>query len=302
MTQVDPMSYVGERVQNSFFFAHTDYEEVHKLIMSFGNKRTTLNNIPIIVLKKVSHVLTPLIVTLFNESATEGIFPEKLKLGRVIPLHKNGPQDLVENFRPITTLSIFSKIFEKLVHKRMTSFIMKYNLLSDNQFGFTAGKSTSDAILKFLDNAYDSLNNNNYLLTIYLDFSRAFDTISHDILLRKLEHYGFRNEIHSWFKSFLCNRKQFVSIGETESDIIETTLGVPQGSTLGPLAFLIYINDMHNCLPNMKIIHFADDSTMFMHYKKNNDCSSTVNDDLMALDSWLSANRLFLNIKKKTNI
>ena len=165
-----------------FFFAHTDYEEVHKLIMSFGNKRTTLNNIPIIVLKKVSHVLAPLIVTLFNESATEGIFPEKLKLGRVIPLHKNGPQDLVENFRPITTLSIFSKIFEKLVHKRMTSFIMKYNLLSDNQFGFTAGKSTSDAILKFLDNAYDSLNNNNYLLTIYLDFSRAFDTISHDIL------------------------------------------------------------------------------------------------------------------------
>merc|ERR1712237_256894 len=116
----------------------------------------------------------------------------------------------------MTILSIFSKVFEKLVHKRLYSVIKKYNILNENQFGFQKGKSTSDAMLEFLDNAYESLNNGNHLLTIYLDFSKAFDTISHDILLAKREHYGFRNEIKCWLQSYLQGRSQYVSIGDSK--------------------------------------------------------------------------------------
>ena len=294
----DPLFYLGERNPHSFYFGDTSIDEVTRLIMSFKNKNTSVNNLPVFILKRVCHVVAPFIVKLFNESISLGIFPDKLKIGRIIPLHKGGPRNCAGNFRPITTLSVFSKVFEKLVYKRLSSFIKKFNILNNNQFGFQKGKSTSDAILEFLDHAYDSLNDSSFLLTIYLDFSKAFDTISFDILLEKLGHYGFRNEIKCWVQSYLQGRHQFVSIGNSNSGMLETKMGVPQGSTLGPLLFLIYISDMRNALSNMKIIHFADDSTLYLDYNKNINCSYLVNYDLETLNSWLSINKLYLNINK----
>ena len=176
-----------------------------------------MNNIPIFVLKKIAHIIAPLLSDLFNDSIKYGTFPEKLKIGRVIPIHKSGSHKNITNYRPITTLSVFSKIFEKLVHKRLSKFISKYNLINDNQFGFLKNKNTSDAILEFLDNLYDSLNNNQLHLALYLDFSKAFDTVNHDILMSKLFHMGFRNEIYSWLKSYLSNRRQFVAINDNIS-------------------------------------------------------------------------------------
>ena len=189
---INPLSYLGSRNENSFVFNPTTSDEIFKIVNSFKNKRTCLNNLRVFILKKVSHILSPMIADLFNDSISSGVFPEKLKLGRVIPLHKTGPKNQINNFRPITTLSVFSKVFEKLVHKRLCSFIKKHNILNDNQFGFQKNKNTSDAILEFLDNSYDSLNDNNFLMTIFLDFSKAFDTISLNILLKKLQHYGSR--------------------------------------------------------------------------------------------------------------
>ena len=136
--------------------------------------------------KKISHVIAPILSELFNESIDSGVFPNKMKTGRVVPLFKEGDSTDILNYRPISTLTVYSKIFEKLVHKRLISFISKYNLIKPNQFGFQTNKSTSDAIVDFLENIYDSFNEHKHYLSIYLDFSKAFDTICHEILLKKL--------------------------------------------------------------------------------------------------------------------
>ena len=297
-TDTNPINYLGDRHLNSFSFMATTPQEIINIIKLFENKKTSLNNIPIFVLKKISHIISPLLSDIFNHSINSGVFPDKLKMGRVTPLHKEGDLADVSNYRPITTLSVFSKLFEKLVHKRMTSFISRYNLIKPNQFGFQKNKCTSDAILEFLENVYDSYNENKYYLAILLDFSKAFDTISHDILLKKLEHIGFRGPIHQWIKSYLTNRKQFVNIGTSSSDILNTKMGVPQGSTLGPLLFILYINDMSDSLDDLNIVHFADDSTIHTSFNKHTNIAPYINTKLSLISEWLTANKLHLNIGK----
>ena len=294
----DSLLFMGERTLNSFVFYQTDCSEISHLIDSFKNKKTNINNIPVFVIKKVSPVICPMLAQLFNESIVYGKFPNKLKLGRVIPLHKSGSSTILKNYRPITTLSIFSKIFEKLVHVRMTSFIKENDIIKPNQFGFQKNKSTSDAILEFLENVYESFEENNYYLALYLDFSKAFDTISHDILLKKLDYIGFRGPIQSWIRSFLSGRSQYVEVGGSVSCSLPITIGVPQGSTLGPLFFILYINDMINSLTNMDIIHFADDSTLHVKFAKNSNISTMVNNELYSINNWLKVNKLCLNIDK----
>ena len=156
----DPLNNLGPRCMNSFSFMGTTPQEVFNTIKTFKNKKTAINTIPIAVFKKISPIISPLLSQLFNESIEAGVFPDKLKTGRVIPLFKEGDATNVINYRPITTLSIYSKNFEKLVHKRMTSFISRFNLINPNQFGFQKNKCTSDAILKFMENVYEAFNNN----------------------------------------------------------------------------------------------------------------------------------------------
>ena len=285
---LNPINNLGDRHQNSFSFMATTPQEVFNTIKKFDNKKSSLNNIPIFILKKISYIISPLLSDIFNHSINDGIFPEKLKTGRVTPIHKEGDLNDVSNYRPITSLSVFSKLFEKLVHKRMNSFISRYNLIKPNQFGFQKNKCTSDAILEFLENVYDSFNENKYYLAVFLDFSKAFDTISHDILLRKLEHMGFCGP----------NRKQCVNLGGSLSDILDTKMGVPQGSTLGPLLFILYINDMSNSLENLKIVHFADDSTIHTTLNKSMNIAPQINTSLSCINNWLIANKLYLNIGK----
>ena len=272
--------------------------EVFNIIKKFKNKKTSLNNIPITVIKMISHVISPLLSELFNESITAGVFPDKLKTGRVVPLFKSGTTTEISNFRPITTLSVYSKVFEKLVHKRISSFVSQYGLIRPNQFGFQSNKNTSDAILEFLENIYTSFNENKYHIAIFLDFSKAFDTICHKILLKKIEHMGFRGPIHQWLSSYLTNRKQYVNMGDSSSDTLNVKMGVPQGSTLGPLLFILYINDMSNCLSDLNVIHFADDSTLHISSEKNVNPAVFINYELAAIDVWLTANKLYLNIDK----
>ena len=297
-TNTDPCTYLTQRNRNSFFFFPTDSEEICSLVSKFKSKKTSVDKLPIHVLKVIIPLLAPSLAKLFNESIITGTFPEALKTGCVIPLHKSGSRSIRSNYRPITTLSVFSKIFEKLVHKRMISFIKKFKILQNNQFGFQENKCTADAILEFLDNGYESLNKSKHLLTIYLDFSKAFDTISIDILLKKLEHYGFRDQINSWLQSYLINRKQLVKINNTSSNTLVTKMGVPQGSTLGPLLFILYISDMKQALSVMNVLHFADDSTLYLEIDKNSNCTPVINRDLESLNDWLLANKLFLNVDK----
>ncbi len=227
-----------------------------------------------------------------------GIFPHKLKLAKVVPVYKSEDKMLVSNYRPISVLPVFSKILEKLMHFRLETFINKHNILSQNQFGFREKYSTNMALLDIIDNITQTLDSKAYSLGIFLDLSKAFDTIDHTILLSKLENYGVRGLALNWFKSYLSNRQQSVEINTNISLMQPITCGVPQGSILGPLLFIIYINDITKVSTQMKSILFADDTNLLLNDSDLTRLILKANAELQKITNWLKINKLSLNIKK----
>ena len=190
---------------------------------------------PIRVIKKLSNILTPVLTAHFNSAMAEGKFPSILKIGKITPIFKKDDEQLLENYRPISTLPIFGKIFEKLIYSRLYGFFASNGILNKNQFGFRQGHSTSHA----LNYSINHIKKGNHVLGIFIDLSKAFDTIDHDILIKKLENYGIRGVALELIKSYLADRTQYVNVlGET-SEKLHVLFGVPQGSCLGPLLFLI---------------------------------------------------------------
>ena len=295
-SNVDPLSFLKFN-KRSFRFFECDNDEIINIFQSMKNKKSAIQDIPVFVYKYIAAIIAPILKNLINESVNTGIFPNILKIARVIPLHKGGSKKQVKNYRPISILPILSKIFEKVMKSRIVCFFEKFELFSPNQFGFRGNKSTTDAILKFLDEDYSSLESKNMLLSIYLDFSKAFDTIDHHLLCQKLNYYGIRRNVNKWFESYLSSRKQFVAINNCNSETKELSYGVPQGSILGPLLFLIYINDMQECT-TLKLIHYADDSTAYTSHNNLIPLCSLVNEELHKIDNWTRANKLSLNIDK----
>ena len=176
----------------------------------------------------------------FNSSFETGIVPDKFKIARVFPIFKNGLESNVSNYRPISLLSVFNRVLEKLMYKRLIKFNEKRNLIYDKQFGFRSHHSTEHAILSIVDKIQEAIEKGEFSCGIFLDFRKAFDTVNHEILLSKLEHYGIRGIAKEWFASYLNNRRQFTSIGNINSEENAISCGVPQGSVLGPLFFNLY--------------------------------------------------------------
>ena len=235
---------------------------------------------------------------MFNCSFSLGVVPDSFKTARVLPVFKKGSETSPNNYRPISLLSIFNRILERLMYKRLVNFIDKYNILFNKQFGFRSGHSTDHAILCILDKIQSSVESGLFSCGVFLDLRKIFDTVNHPILLDKLEHYGIRGVAKEWFSSYLRNRKQFVSINNTCSDYLDITCGVPQGSVLGPLLFLIYINDFQRCSSKLDFHLFADDSNLFYASKSLSGIESIINAELVHVKTWLSANKLSLNIAK----
>ena len=177
----------------------------------------------------------------------------------------------INNYRPISLLPIFSKIMEKIVAVRLNNFLELHSVIFPNQFGFRAGCSTTHALVSITQAINKTIDNQKFGCGVFIDFKKAFDTVNHDILLLKMEHYGIRGAAYSWFKSYLSNRKQFLSLNGVDSAIKTIFCGVPQGSVLGPLLFLIYINDLTNISSKLKFYLFADDTNI---YCENNDLKS----------------------------
>ena len=299
-SNTDPLSYLPPRADRSFFAKHATIDEINKIIMSLPNKGCDINAIPIFIYKKLSMYLSPIICDIFNSSVSEGIFPEILKIARVVPIHKNKSQSLVKNYRPISVLSILAKLLEKLMKSRAEHFLTSTSVLYSNQFGFRSNYSTSDPVLQFIDHCGHSLDKKVHTIAVFLDFSKAFDTVNKNIMIQKLEHVGFRGVIANWFDSYLSDRRMYVDINGSHSRTRTINIGLPQGSVTSPWLFSLYINDMHRCSDKLSFLHFADDTTVYMSGSDLERLCVDVSEELFKVNEWLKANRLSLNVDKSS--
>ena len=284
---------------HSIFLTEIGPDEIAKIVKDLGiNKAGDIYGNTTNLVKLGGDVLIQILTFLFNKSLEQGIFPNALKISKIVPIHKGDSMFIMSNYRPISLLPIFSKILEKLMYTRVMSFIQKYNILYKNQFGFQKGMSTEFAINALVDNIVQCLENKETGYCIFLDFAKAFDTVNHQILLKKLEYYGIRGTALKWFTSYLSNRMQCTEIGDTQSKLDYIKCGVPQGSILGPLLFLLYINDIVLSSEVFKFNLFADDTSLF--YSNNNQAEAieTINTELEKIAQWLAANKLSLNVGK----
>ena len=272
----------------------SDQELLEALKTLKPNKSAGFDEINVNVIMSVIHQIFHPLKFLFNLSLKYGVFPQNLKIAKVIPIFKKGEKTEVSNYRPISILPCFSKILERIMYNRLYSYIMQHNLLSDSQFGFQAKHSTDHALLKFVQDISDNFEQNMYTVAVFIDLTKAFDTVNHKILLSKLKRYGVDGNYLKLFKSYLSKRKQYVSDRNIKTSYKYVECGVPQGSILGPLLFLLYVNDMQHCSQIMKFILFADDTTLYFSHKNINTLFKIVNSELKKLDEWFKANKLCL--------
>ena len=247
----------------------------------------------------IKELIAEPLAEIINLSLTTGVYIDKLKISKIIPIYKEkGSKYESKNYRPISLLSNINKIIEKIMHKRLYNFLEEQGSIYDNQFGFRKNHSTNHALLHLTEDIRQAIDSNKFACGVFIDLQKAFDTVDHNILLKKLEHYGIRGVANDWFKSYLKNRKQYVSISGYDSNLRNIDFGVPQGSVLGPLLFLIYINDLHKAIKFCVTRHFADDTNLLIYNNSLKQLQKDLNYDLKQLCNWLKSNKISLNCSK----
>ena len=259
------MQYLDSPLNENFLFRSVDTAEIILIIDSFDNKSSEPHSIPTEIMKMIKNNISHPLKEIINMSFATGIYPDKLKIAKVIPIFKNkGEILIIPNYRPISLLSNVNKIFEKLIYSRLSGFLNLHNCIYELQFGFRAKHSCNHVLISLTEKMREALDEGKFAAGICIDLQKAFDTVDHKILLKKLEYYGVRGVANKWFESYLSNRKQFVCINGFNSNEIIMNYGVPQGSVLGPILFLIYINDLHKALRFSSTRHFADDTNLLV--------------------------------------
>ena len=294
--------YLGNSCSSTCFFKPTDESEILKIIKNLGSRKSPGHDLVKSDLVKViaSEIVYPLKL-IFNKSLTDGIVPDALKIAKVVPIYKKESPEEFGNYRPVSVLPCLSKILERIVHDRCCNFLDAKEILYKRQYGFRHNHSTYMAVLDFIKDLNNAIDDNMYTAGIFMDLSKAFDTIDHDILLHKLYHYGFRGISYKWFENYLSNRKQFVSFNGAQSSNEHVICGVPQGSILGPLLFIVYMNDICNTSTLLSFILFADDTTVCYSDSNVKRLCETMNRELKEVVNWFKCNKLSLNATK-TNL
>lgn len=298
---LDCLQNISYNTDSAFFWPFSEEEVLNTIKGLKNSSAVSIDKISSRLLKNVLNVV-PVLTTLGNRMLTEGCFPDCLKVGIVNWRYKGGDSDDMGSFRPITFLSPLGKIFEKMICTRMVSFIEKCSLWNDRQFGFRKNRSTEDALLVFLDNAYNGIEAGDFVLAASLDIAKAFDNVSHKLLVLKINRMGFRGVCNTFLKSYLTDRYVITKIGDCLSEPAVLKKGVPQGSVLGPLLFNLFVNDINLGDAVADMIMFADDNLVFSKAKDVYKVVEYLNYGLKVLYDWYTMNGLNLNSRKSVAI
>lgn len=297
--------YLNKIITSSFNFDLLSPNDTMKIIKSLKTKTSTGHDgISTKLLKSIAPGLINPLTLIINQSLITGIFPDTMKIAKVIPLFKKENPELVDNYRPVSLLCAISKVFEKTAYNQLYNYFKINNLFYNSQYGFRDEHSTELASIELIDRIFTDIDKKKNPITVYMDLSKAFDTLDHKILLHKLKYYGINGAALSWFDSYLSNRLQYVEIDSSKSSYLSLSTGVPQGSILGPLLFLIYMNDITESSSYFKFILYADDSTLKSVINTNDknvtttETSLIINKELERVNNWLAVNKLSLNVKK----
>ena len=296
--------YLKQNIFSTFSFETIDSDYVMKRVQELKSKSSFGHDgLSSILLKRIASKIKNVLTTIINQSLMTGIFPNSLKTAKISPIYKKEDPHLTDNYRPISLLPVISKIFEKVAFKQVYDYFNVNDLLYKSQYGFRKKHSTELAGLEFYDKIINNLENDKLPLAVFLDLSKAFDTIDHEILLKKLRYYGISGNSLLWFKSYLSNRKQYVQFKDSFSSYSMIRTGVPQGSILGPLLFIIYMNDIAHITNKFFFTIYADDTTLvapICTFDINNhlSISQNINVELKVITDWLALNKLSLNAKK----
>ena len=293
--------YLNKTNLTKFNFKTINEHEVIKAIdtlrpkTSFGQDRISNK-----LLKYIKNEIAWPLTQLINQSFNSGIFPDLLKVAKVTPLYKKKENYIFDNYRPVSVLSSLSKVFERIMHNQIYLHFQSMKLFFASEYAFRPNHSTEFAALELIDRILSEMDRKNTPLTIFMDLSKAFDTLDHEILLYKLEYYGFSVKSHQLLESYLKNRKQYVEMKNVQSELMALECGVPQGSILGPLLFIIYLNDLPFITKHFTPVIYADDTTMFATLNNTDHTAfeNEINQELVLVSNWLKLNKLSLNIGK----
>lgn len=287
--------------ERKFAFEKVTDKDIIKAFKSIENKSTMdVNGISVKMISCIVENIAPCLATIFNVCIDSGEFPDLMKHSKIIPLFKSGIKTDPTNYRPISILPALSKIYEKVILQQLIIYFNRSNLMTDKQFGFTKGRSTTDAGVEVVKFIFDAWERSRDVVGIFCDLSKAFDCVHHDTLIGKLRHYGIEGRALDLMVSYLSSRIQKVDVNGAKSTGSTVTMGVPQGSILGPFLFLVYINDLTSLINNKfcEAVLFADDTSVLFNVDRHSVNLDEVNSTVSKVVEWFTANNLMLNEKK----